>query len=82
MRYCCGFELCSNFSWKRCCSQKSTNVEVDEPGEVNDNMANSNCEATEIFPFLFLGGLGNRTTEFLSGKHITSIVNGKYLCVN
>eukprot|EP00795_Rhopilema_esculentum_P012770 gene12770-3502_t len=38
-------------------------------------MANANCEATEILPFLFLGGLGNRTTEFLSGKNITSIVN-------
>ena len=38
-------------------------------------------DATEILPHLYLGGLGNRNSRFLTEKKITSIINGNVFVV-
>ena len=42
-----------------------------------DAGSQSMSDATEILPHLYLGGLGNRNSWFLTEKKITSIINGK-----
>ena len=55
------------------------NSKDEEKTNATDVECNSSYDATEIFPYLYLGGLGNRSTDFLTEKNITGIINGKNL---
>lgn len=66
--------------WQFCqrngAGKKLNDCTDEEPLKRSDMATDSGNDATEIFPYLYLGGLGNRNTKFLTERKITAIING------